>query len=176
MARPISQGPPACAAAPSTTSPRTSKSLPPYGRNSPRRRLVVAPRSPARSCGTRAIDSMPLIFVLLWRLPRSLRGRELQGRGQNLGTHHRGRRSWRGLFVLAPDGIAYRLYRRLFVGRGGAHGDAGVLHVQRAIGVGRDLPVPAALGPAHRAYEDLASRNYHPDDGAVFGSVFAAAG
>src|SRR5215210_3744956 len=68
MARPISHGPPACAAAPSTTNPRTSQSLPPYGRNSPRRRLVVAPRSPARSCGTRAMDSMPLIFVLLLQL------------------------------------------------------------------------------------------------------------
>src|SRR5215208_4743854 len=136
MARPISHGPPACAAAPSTTSPRTSKSLPPYGPTSPRRRLVVVPRSAARSCGTRAMDTMPLIFVLLWRLPRSLRGRELQGSGQNIGTHHRGRRSWRGLFELAPYGIAYRIYHRLFGGQSGAHGDAGVLHVQRAFGVG----------------------------------------
>src|SRR5215208_5214454 len=69
MARPISQGPPACASAPSPTSMRANPSPRRYDPSSERRRRTVAPLFSGFSRGARAMDSMPLIVTLSarWR-------------------------------------------------------------------------------------------------------------
>src|SRR5215213_509137 len=50
-----------------------SRSLPPQGRSSPSSRRVVAALSSARSCGARAMDSMPRISVLLHQVNEPVR-------------------------------------------------------------------------------------------------------
>src|SRR5918995_7194898 len=102
--------------------------------------------------------------------------RKLEGRGQGLGTNHRLCGGWRSLLIPAPEGGAYRVHSRLFGGGGCLHGDAVVLHVQRALRVRRDLAVPAAFVTTHRAYEDLAFDDHDPDDRAVLWGIIVPAG